>query len=263
MGRSKCEMVKGYISMSVLKTAVAIGALAAVVGCSQSPYPMGREIGDVSQETLAGGVHWEILAEQSAMKVIGCLEGLTYWDARSETHEPYCRQDVDQIRYTPIYVERTDTGMPFGEAFHRNLTTEVVERGLELSLSPDNALVLTTRVQAVERAVPLPVDSWPGAWTALGTSVAVLSANFAAGAATAGIAADAYSMADSQGGSQVIVTTMLLDGSRMVMSKTDSYFIANIDLSQYVSTAPAADVARPMKAGATPPPTRSFAVVSE
>ena len=84
-----------------------------------------------------------------------------------------------------------------------------------------------------------------------------------AGAATAGIAADAYSMADSQGGSQVMVTTMLLDGNRMVMSKTDSYFIADVDLSQYVSTAPAADVARPMKAGATPPPTRSFAVISE
>jgi hypothetical protein len=249
--------------MSVLKTAIVIGALGAVVGCSQSPYPMGREINDVSQQTLAGGVHWEILADHTAMKVFGCLEGLTYWDARTETHEAYCRQDVDQVRYTPIYVEQTESAVPFGEAFHRNLVTEVVERGMELSLTPDNALQLMTRVQVVERPIPLPINAWPGAWTALGTSVAVLSANFAAGAATAGIAADAYSNANSQGGSQVLVTTMLLDGSRMVMSKTDSYFIAEVDLSQYASTAPAADVTRPMKAGATPPGTRSFSVVSE
>lgn len=249
--------------MSVVKTAVVIGALGAVVGCSQSPYPMGREIADVSQETLAGGVHWEILADQSAMKVFGCLEGLTYWDDRTETHEAYCRQDVDQIRYTPIYVEQTESGVPFGEAFHRHLTTEIVERGMALSLTPKNSLVLTTRVQAVERPLPLPVNSWPGAWTALGTSVALLTANVAAGAATAGVAADAYSTAAAQGGSQVIVTTMLLDGSRMVMSKTDSYFIADVDLAQYASTAPAADVTRPMKADASAPGTRGFTVVSE
>lgn len=263
MSRTKDVMVRGYISMSVLKTAVVIGALGALVGCSQSPYPMGREINDVSQESLAGGVHWEILADHTAMKVFGCLEGLTYWDPKSETHEPYCRQDVDQIRYTPIFVDRTDGGLPFGEAFHRNLTTEVVERGMELSLSPAGALHLVTQIQVVERAVPLPVDAWPGAWTALGTSVAVLSANFAAGAVTSGLAADAYSNASAQGGSQVLVTTMLLDGTRMVMSKTDSYFIAEVDLSQYASTAPAPDALRPMKAGATPPGTRSFTVVSD
>jgi len=188
---------------------------------------------------------------------------LTYWDARTETHEAYCRQDVDQIRYTPIYIEQTESGMPFGEAFQRNLTTEIVERGMALSLTPDDALVLTTRVQAVHRPIPLPVNAWPGAWTALGASVAVATASLAAGAATAGLAADAYSSADGQGGSQVVVTTMLLDGSRMVMSKTDSYFIADVDLSQYASTAPAADVTRPMKAGATPPATRAFSVVSE
>jgi hypothetical protein len=77
------------------------------------------------------------------------------------------------------------------------------------------------------------------------------------------LAADAYSNASAQGGSQVLVTTMLLDGTRMVMSKTDSYFIAEVDLSQYASTAPAPDALRPMKAGATPPGTRSFTVVSD
>ena len=64
-------------------------------------------------------------------------------------------------------------------------------------------------------------------------------------------------------GAQLIVTTSLLDGSRMVMSKTDSYFIADVDLAQYVGTAPAADMTLPMKDGATPPDVRSFTVVSE
>ena len=196
-------------------------------------------------------------------KLFGCLEGLTFWNERNKTHEPYCRQDVDQIRYTPIFVEQTESGVPFGEAFHRNMMTEVVERGLELSLSRNGALVLSTRVQVTDRAAPLPVRAFPGVWTALGTSIAVMSANFAAGAVTAGVGADLYSSTKDFGGAQLIVTTMLLDGSRMVMSKTDSYFVADVDLAEYASTAPAADVTTPMKAGATAPGVRSFTVVSE
>ena len=249
--------------MSVLKTACAIGAVGLVIGCSQSLYPMPREISDARQEALTGGVHWEILAQQTVDKVFGCLEGLTFWNEYTKTHEPYCRQDVDQVRYTPIFVENVDRGAPFGEALHRNLTTEVVERGLELSLSRENSLVLTTRVQVTERAKKLSPTSFPGKWTALGTSIAVLSANFIAGAVTAGVSADLYGNANKFGGAQVIVTTMLVDGSRMVMSKTDSYFIIDDDLTQYASTAPAADVTTPMKDGAGAPEPRSFTVVSE
>ena len=129
--------------MSVLKTACIIGAMGLVIGCSQSPYPTPREIRDVHQDAMTGGLHWQILAMESVDKVFGCLEGLTFWNERSKTHEPYCRQDVDMIRYTPIYVEQTESGLPFGEALHRNMTTEVVERGLELSLTRNNALVLS------------------------------------------------------------------------------------------------------------------------
>jgi hypothetical protein len=249
--------------MSVLKTACIIGAMGLVIGCSQSPYPTPREIRDVHQDAMTGGLHWQILAMESVDKVFGCLEGLTFWNERSKTHEPYCRQDVDMIRYTPIYVEQTESGLPFGEALHRNMMTEVVERGLELSLTRNNALVLSTRVQVTDRAVPLPVAAFPGVWTALGTSIAVMTANFAAGAVTAGIAADLHRNAADFNGAQLIVTTSLLDGSRMVMSKTDSYFIADVDLSQYASTAPAADMTLPMKDGSTPPDVRSFTVVSE
>jgi hypothetical protein len=249
--------------MSLLKTACAIGAVGLVIGCSQSPYPTPRELGDARQEALTGGVHWEILAQQSVDKVFGCLEGLTFWNENTKTHEPYCRQDVDQVRYTPIYVESIDRGVPFGEALQRNMSTEVVERGLELSLSRENSLVLTTRIQVTNRAEKLSPTTFPGKWTALGTSIAVLSANFIAGAVTSGIAADLVSNANKFGGAQVIVTTMLVDGSRVVMSKSDSYFIIDDDLAQYASTAPAADMTTPMKDGAEAPEVSRFTVVSE
>lgn len=249
--------------MSLARTVLVVGALAVATGCSQSPYPLQREIDEVSQGTLSGGVHWQILADQTALKVFGCLEGLTYWNGATQTHEPYCRQDVDQIRYTPIYVERTDSATPFGEAFHRNLTTQVVERGLALALTPENALRLETRVQVVDRPMPVPINMWPGPYTLLGAGVAAIGAVGAAGAAPAGVAADLWANASAYGGAQVLVTTMLVDGARMVMSKTDAYFIENSDLAQYASAAPAADVLTPMKPGSAPPALRTFDVVEE
>jgi hypothetical protein len=224
---------------------------------------MPREIDEVNQGALLGGVHWRILAEQSAMKVFGCLEGLTYWNEATQTHEPYCRQDVDQIRYTPIYVEQTESGTPFGEAFHRNLTTAVVERGLELSLAPETALLLATRVQVVDRPMPVPTNLWPGRYSALGAGVLALGTIGVYGALPAGAVADMWGNASAYGGAQVLVTTMLVDGTRMVMSKTDAYFIEDSDLAQYASAAPAADVLKPMKEGSVPPEVRTFDVVEE
>jgi hypothetical protein len=224
---------------------------------------MPREIGEVNQGTMSGGVHWQILADQAAMKVFGCLEGLTFWNDSTQTHEPYCRQDVDRIRYTPIYIEQTESGSPFGEAFHRNLNTAVVERGLELSLTPEGALLLATRVQVVDRPMPVSINAWPGRYTALGAGVLALGTIGVYGALPAGAVADAYGSASSYGGAQVLVTTMLLDGTRMVMSKSDAYFIEDPDLAHYASTAPAADLLRPMKQGSVPPEVRSFDVVEE
>jgi hypothetical protein len=180
---------------------------------------MPREIDEVNQGTLSGGVHWQILAAQTAMKVFGCLEGLTYWNEATQTHEPFCRQDVDQIRYTPIYIERTDGGTPFGEAFHRDLTTAVVERGLALSLAPESALLLATRVQVVDRPIPVPEHIWPGKYSALGAGVLALDLAGAPGALAAGAVADAWASASAYGGAQVLITSMLVDGTRMVMKR--------------------------------------------
>lgn len=249
--------------MSMARTVLAAGALGFAAACSQSPFPMPSEIEDVNQGTMSGGAHWRVLAEQSVSKVFGCLEGLTYWNEATETHEPYCRQDVDRIRYTPIFVEQADSGTPFGEALHRNLRTAVAERGLELSLAPGGALRLATRVQVVDRAHSVPLHAWPGHYTMLGAGVAALGLFGAPGAVAAGAAADAMVSGGGYGGAQVLVTTMLLDGQRMVMSKSDAYYIENVDLAHYASTAPAADLATPMKDGAEPPSVHTMNVVEE
>ena len=248
--------------MSIARTVAAMGALGIVAACSQAPFPMPNEIDEVNQGPMSGGDHWRVLADHTVMKVFGCLEGLTYWNEDTVTHEPYCRQDVDRIRYTPIYIEQTESGTPFGEAFNRNLTTALVERGLELSLTRDGALALDTRVQVVERSRAVPLHAWPGGYTILGAGVAALAFG-SAGLIASGAALDAYASGEGYGGGQVLITTMLFDGSRVVMSKTAAYYIEDVDIAHYASTAPAADLRRPMKAGSVPPAVQSMAVVEE
>lgn len=250
--------------MSLLRTIVVLAAISAIAGCSQSPYPMARSIEEGNtQAVLVAGSHWQTLSKQTANKVFGCLEGLTYWNESAGVHEPYCRQDVDRIRYTPIYVDRTDSAVPFAEAFYRDLQTEIVERGMGLALRPEGALELGTRIQVVDREMPVPVNAWPGMYTALGAGVYAIASGVLPAIIGAGAVADTWSNASSQGGAQVLITTTLRDGDRLVMSKTDAYFIEDVDLAHYASNAPAADVTRPMKAGATPPELRTISVVEE
>jgi len=250
--------------MSLLRTIVVLAAISAIAGCSQSPHPMARSILEGNtQAVLVAGSHWQALSKQTANKVFGCLEGLTYWNEEAGVHEPYCRQDVEKIRYMPIYVDRTDSAVPFAEAFHRDLQTEIVERGMALALRPEGALELGTRVQVVDRAMPVPINSWPGKYTALGAGVYAIASGVLPALLGAGAVADTWANASSQGGAQVLITTTLRDGDRVIMSKTDAYFIEDVDLAHYASNAPAADVMRPMKAGATPPELRTISVVEE
>ena len=262
--------------MSLLRTIVVLAAISAIAGCSQSPYPMARSIEDNTQPVLSAASHWQVLAHQTADKVFGCLEGLTYWDEDAGVHQPYCRQDVEKIRYAPIYVDRTDSAVPFAEAFYRDLQTEIVERGMTLALRPEGAIVLDTRIQLVDRPMPVPIHAWPGLYTALGAGVSAITAYAAldpSGTALAasalpaliggGMLADASVNASAYGGAQVLITTSLRDGERVFMSKSDAYFVEDPDLAHYASAAPAADLMRPMKAGATPPELRTISVVEE
>jgi hypothetical protein len=249
--------------MSLLRSVGVLVAIGAVAGCSQSPHPMATFIEDNTQGVLVAASHWQVLSKQTADKVFGCLEGLTYWDEDAGVHQPYCRQDVDQIRYTPIYVDRSDSAMPFAEAFYRDLQTEIVERGMSLALRPEGALELSTRIQLLDRPMPVPINAWPGMYTALGTGVFAIASGVEAALVGAGVVADTWANASSQGGAQVVITTTLRDGDRVVMSKSDAYFIEDADLAQYVNAAPAADIARPMKAGARPPELRTFTVVED
>lgn len=249
--------------MSLLRTVGVLVAIGAAAGCTQSPHPMATFIEDNTQEVLVAASHWQVLSKRTADKVFGCLEGLTYWDDDAGVHQPYCRQDVDQIRYSPIYVARTDSAMPFAEAFYRDLQSEIVERGMPLAMRPEGALELGTSIQVVDRPMPVPINAWPGMYSALGAGVYAIVSGVEPALLAAGIAADTWANANSQGGAQVVITTTLTDGDRVVMSKSDAYFIADVDLAHYASAAPAADLARPMKAGATPPELRTFTVVEE
>lgn len=250
--------------MSLLRTMVVVAVAGTFAGCSQSPYPMPRSIHEGNtQQVLVAASHWQVVAHQTADKVFGCLEGLTYWDEDAGVHQPYCRQDVDQIRYTPVYVDQTESAVPFAEAYHGALEHEIVERGMGLSLRPEGALVLDTRIHVVDRPMPVPFNGFPGKYTALGSGVIAIASDLWPAIIGAGVVADTWVNASGYGGAQVVITTTLREGERVVMNKSDAYFIEDVDLAQYASAAPAADMLRPMKAGATPPETRTLRVVEE
>lgn len=248
--------------MSLRRTAWVLGCLILVAGCAQSPVPINRPL--VAQETMTGAEHWRILAEDTARHIDGCLAGRTMWDHGRGVERPICRHSVAGIDKQPLFVERADGAMPFARAFYDYLTMELLNRGRQVSLASEGAAHVRTRIQLVPRAGRVPVDSFPGPFTVLGAGIFALGDFDVVGPLVgAGALADLYFNANAYGGAQVLISTALTASDRLVMQRTDGYYVHDADLAHYASLAPRADLVPPLPAKGTPPAVKAFRVVGE
>ena len=240
--------------MRLAVCAVGLSAALALAACSQGPVPVSRPfLFGSGQSVLAGLEHWQVLAEDTAANVIACLDG----DAR----ESGCRQDAQKNRTRPVYVERAESALPFARAYHDFLTAEFLRKGREVSSTPEGAVVVHYRIQHIGRGGPVPVDSFPGTYTLLAGAAAAAGQWGWAGLAGAGPLADAYAAANSQGRSQVVVTTSLTQDNRLIMQTSAGYFIPAADDVQFVSAGPVVGIVDAPRWKTPPAEVRAFPVV--
>jgi hypothetical protein len=247
--------------VALARTIAVGGCLLLAAGCAQAPIPAKQPF--VFQETLTGVQHWRILAEETAQQIDACLAGRTVWDYWRGAERPVCPHPPPGIAAQPLFVEQADGAMPFGRAFHGYVTAELLGRGRDVSLSPEGATHVRYRVQLVPRAGKVALHSLPGGLAVLGTAIWALDDTDVIGRLVgAGALADLYFAGNAYGGTQVVITTTLTSGDRLVMHRSNGYYVHDADLAHYASLAPAADLLPPPAAKGTPQ-VRAFAVVAE
>ncbi len=258
--------------MSSFRILAVLVSLVAVVGCAQSSAPLSGTVvtrdalGAIhwaGQDVLESASHWQLLAVDTADSLVGCLDGKTFLSRVSGEQEPYCHRDVSGLAGKPLYLELTDSAVPFSAAFHELLTTELVRRGRLVTLNQEDSLVVRYRVQFVKRRGKVPLNSVPGDYALLGAGVWVLRHSGISELLALGTLADIHAAANEFGGSQVIITTSLMDGDSFVMRRTGAYFIHDVDVGHYLGNAPGAGLVSTLKPGATAPPVRTFNVEAE
>ena len=245
-------------------SALVLAAVGAGTACSQSPVPIPRTVFEHHQRALVAADHWQTLANHTALQIVGCLEGGEgpAWVIWSEA--PVCDADeATRLAERTVYVEPGETATPFGRAFRELLMTELLRQGWAVTLKPDGAVRVAYRVDVVGRETPVDLASLPGTFAALGTGLFALDGRSWGQYLGAGALADAFVSANAFGGSQVVISTSIVDGDRLVMRKTDAYYIAESDLTHYAGIGPPMDLVPATRPGAGPPPVRRLAVVAE
>ena len=253
-------MIPTRVKFRGVAPAVAFGL--ALAGCSQAPVPASTPAVFNMQSALIGVSNWQGLAKDTAQDIIACLEGRVVWRRQDWpwTQGPACLGDMAGLKGKPLHVELADSGSPFGRAFHDLLTTELVVRGWPVSRSAEGATVVRYRVQTVERDGDVGLHSFPGPLTVLGYGPFALGGT--ARIVSWGALADLYGSAAAFGGAEVVITTSLIDGERLVMRRSDGYYVAAADVGRYRTFGPVADLAPPRHVSGSPA-VRGFEVVGK
>ena len=251
------------------KVLLGLGALFVLGGCAGNDLLLSGH-----QDTLTHVGHWERMAGNSAVEIDGCLRGemrpLDFFAqlaedsknllpargvggsdenadqnyGRSESAVPYCWGDTEGLSERKIFIAYGDRSTGFGRNFRSFLMSELSALGNEVVDEPEHALLGKFHLDAVVRDKQVPT-SVPGffslaaftSWVFRGDEIitGVIPTKFARIGApvAAGLLADSF-VAHEFGGPQLVVTTSLLDGSRVLMRNANGYFISDADLAQYI-----------------------------
>lgn len=219
----------------------------------------------VHQTALTSVAHWDRLAVHSAADINGCLEGKIkpVTALGSSSPELYCWADTAGIRGRPIYVAYGDRGTAFGRYFREYLITELLSLGHTVVDNPDGAVIVYSRAGVVRRDGKQPIGSTPGTYTLLGyTWYALDNVILSKHMLAAGVLADFWQHNKDFSGAQVVITTALYDGEKVLFRKTDGYSIGDVDVSQYAGGLVPVDETPPQKMG-LPPKVATLTVLGE
>ena len=178
------------------------------------------------QQRMQAAHHWDVLARHEATSIL----------------------QRERVRNRDLHISEADhgelhaySGGEFERGFRTLLTSELVSRGANLTTVPTaNSANITIGVEVVEHRDRGFIRPPVGAFTALTAGIAVATIPFnqwsepALGLIPAGILADTTSGNWTHtGNEEIIVTTQIIDGERILYSSSNIYYINGGDRRQY------------------------------
>tara|TARA_R110000796_G_scaffold36332_1_gene92634 strand:- start:1709 stop:2374 length:666 start_codon:yes stop_codon:yes gene_type:complete len=198
-------------------------------GCfyaNTSQAPVATTYPYTEQQRMQAAHHWNVLARHEATSIL----------------------QRERVRNRDLYISEADhgelraySGGEFERGFRTLLTSELVSRGANLTTVPTtNSANVTIDVEVVEHRDRDFVRPPVGAFTALTAGIAVATIPFnnwsepALGLIPAGMVADTTSGSWTHtGNEEIIVTTQIIDGERILYSSSNIYYINAGDRRQY------------------------------
>jgi hypothetical protein len=206
-----------------LRTGAAILALVAMAGCAQSPIPLAGNFDLTEQKKVRSAGHWQIVARDAAQQTLKMLD------------------NAGVASNARVTVPSMDKATTFEKTFYEMLVTELVNAGRRVTLTEQNPLQVTYKVQLVVHNSPRP-HFIPGVYTALtsgvyaayGLSAAHVDAKLLGGlglAAAADHASSVYSGGPTA--TELVLTTSAATPDQILSRKTDVYYLENVDASLF------------------------------
>lgn len=189
-------------------------------GCySQIPVAQNHPL--TFQKKMQAAHHWDVLADDVATRVETAIKA---------------RPDLQKM---PIHVALPNQSA-FAMAFHELLISQLVFRGLQVSVNQEDSLVLNYGVQRVKHHQRFQRPP-PGLLTAVGAGVWAIyelsklpaTFHFAAGAAAGFLADIAVGTWATESDNEVIITTSMEYNNRYVMHTSALYYINDPDYGHY------------------------------
>lgn len=178
------------------------------------------------QQRMQAAQHWDVLARHEASSIL----------------------QRERVRNRDLYITEADSaglhaysGGEFGRGFRTLLTSELVSRGANLTTVPTpNSANISIDVEVIEHRDRGFIRPPVGAFTALTAGIAVATIPFnqwrepALALIPAGMLADTTSGSWTHtGNEEIIVTTQIIDGERILYSSSNIYYINAGDRRQY------------------------------
>lgn len=228
MSREGCltpHQSSGVTALKFTKThtgAMAL-ALAALTGCAQSPIPVAGNFELTEQKKVRSAGHWQMVARDAAQQTLKMLD------------------NAGVATNARLSVPAVDKATTFEKTFHEMLVTELVNTGRRVTLTEQNPLQVTYKVQLVVHNSPRP-HFIPGGYTALtagvyaayGLSAAHVDTKLLGGLGLA--AAADYGSSIYSGGptaTELVLTTSAATPDQILSRKTDVYYLENVDASLF------------------------------
>ncbi|WP_369335783.1 hypothetical protein [Halomonas sp. ND22Bw] len=212
-----------FASRRLARSCLVLALAALQTGClyrQMSQAPVATTYPYSEQQRMQAAHHWEVLARHEADRML----------------------DSERLRFRPLYL--TPASAPengeFARGYRALLTSELVSGGAPVTLDPLNALEVRFDVELVEHRDRGFVRPPEGAFTALAAGVAVATipinhwAEPALGLIPAAMGADVVSGSWTHtGNEEVIITTQVLDGTEILYSSSNLYYVNRGDRDQY------------------------------